>query len=134
MGKLALAKPRFELKKDEVSREQMRGFIIAMVIITMMMMACILNVSFAVHYSDSDYASTIRDLIDKMVSIIGTIFQAVGAVLTVYSVGQLILAFKNEDADSKSRASTMMVVGVVLIALPGVIETLGLVDMITGSI
>ena len=134
MGKLALAKPRFELKKDEVSREQMRGFIIAMIIITMMMMACILNVSFAVHYSDSDYASTIRDLIDKMVSIIGTIFQAVGAVLTVYSVGQLILAFKNEDADSKSRASTMMVVGVVLIALPGVIETLGLVDMITGSI
>lgn len=130
MGKLALAKPRFELKKDDVSREQMRGFIIAMVIITMMMMACILNVSFA----DSDYASTIRDLIEKMVSIIGTIFQAVGAVLTVYSVGQLILAFKNEDADSKSRASTMMVVGVVLIALPGVIETLGLVDMITGSI
>lgn len=130
MGKLALAKPRFELKKDEVSREQMRGFIIAMVIITMMMMACILNVSFA----DSDYASTIRDLIEKMVSIIGTIFQAVGAVLTVYSVGQLILAFKNEDADSKSRASTMMVVGVVLIALPGVIEKLGLVDMITGSI
>ena len=130
MGKLALAKPRFELKKDEVSREQMRGFIIAMVIITMMMMPCILNVSFA----DSDYASTIRDLIEKMVSIIGTIFQAVGAVLTVYSVGQLILAFKNEDADSKSRASTMMVVGVVLIALPGVIETLGLVDMITGSI
>ena len=108
----------------------MRGFIIAMVIITMTMMACILNVSFA----DSDYASTIRDLIEKMVSIIGTIFQAVGAVLTVYSVGQLILAFKNEDADSKSRASTMMVVGVVLIALPGVIETLGLVDMITGSI
>lgn len=130
MEKLALAKPRFELKKDDVSREQMRGFIIAMVIITMMMMACILNVSFA----DSDYASTIRDLIEKMVSIIGTIFQAVGAVLTVYSVGQLILAFKNEDADSKSRASTMMVVGVVLIALPGVIETLGLVDMITGSI
>ena len=130
MEKLALARPRFELKKDEVSRAQMRGFIIAMVIITMMMMACILNVSFA----DSDYASTIRDLIEKMVSIIGTIFQAVGAVLTVYSVGQLILAFKNEDADSKSRASTMMVVGVVLIALPGVIETLGLVDMITGSI
>lgn len=130
MEKLALAKPRFELKKDKVAREQMRGFIIAMVIITMMMMACILNVSFA----DSDYASTIRDLIEKMVSIIGTIFQAVGAVLTVYSVGQLILAFKNEDADSKSRASTMMVVGVVLIALPGVIETLGLVDMITGSI
>ena len=121
MEKLALANPRFELKKDKVSREQMRGFIIAMVIITMTMMACILNVSFA----DSDYASTIRDLIEKMVSIIGTIFQA---------VGQLILAFKNEDADSKSRASTMMVVGVVLIALPGVIETLGLVDMITGSI
>ena len=130
MEKLALAKPRFELKKDRVAREQMRGFIIAMVIITMTMMACILNVSFA----DSDYASTIRDLIEKMVRIVGTIFQAVGVVLTVYSVGQLILAFKNEDADSKSRASTMMVVGVVLIANPGIIETLGLVDMITGSI
>ena len=66
-----------------------------------------------------------------MVSIIGLIFRCVGVILAVYSVGQLILAFKNEDADSKSRASTMLVVAIVLIALPSIINGLNLTAVIT---
>lgn len=77
----------------------------------------------------AEYTETIKGVLEKMISVVGTVFQAVGVILSVYSVGQLVLAFKNEDADSKSRASTMLVVGVVLIAMPAVIEGVGLLDM-----
>ena len=62
----------------------------------------------------------------SMISIIDTIFQVVGVILTAFAVGQLVLAFKNEDADSKARATTMIVVGLVLIALPTVLKGLKL--------
>lgn len=78
----------------------------------------------------TDYKSTIKDLVDKLVGIIGTIFIAIGVILAAYSVGQLVLAFKNEDADSKSRATTMLVVSVVLIAAPSIINGLNLTDKI----
>ena len=77
-------------------------------------------------------AEQIQSVLTEMIGIIGVIFQAVGVILSVYSVGQLVLAFKNEDADSKSRASTMLVVGVALIAIPGLIESLDLISMIGG--
>lgn len=78
-------------------------------------------------------AEKIRSVLKDMISVIGVIFQAVGVVLSVYSVGQLILAFKNEDADSKSRASTTLVVGIALIAMPAIVDALNLVEMVTGT-
>ncbi len=89
---------------------------------------CLINPAFAVTGEDK-----VKSVLESMIDIIGLVFQAVGVVLSVYSVGQLVLAFKNEDADSKSRASTMLVVGVVLIALPAIISGLGLLDMIGGN-
>lgn len=88
----------------------------------------VLNPTFAA----TDYVDTIQDIMGNMVDIVGTIFQAVGVILSIYAVGQLILAFKNEDANSKSSASTLLVVGIVLIAVPGIIKALDLVDMIGG--
>lgn len=67
-------------------------------------------------------ASVITDMIDIIVKV----FRYVGVVLAVYSVGQLIMAFKNEDADSKSRATTMLVVACVLIGLKSLIDGLNL--------
>lgn len=75
---------------------------------------------------------TVKDILTEMISIVGLVFSAVGVILAVYSVGQLVLAFKNEDADSKSRASTMLVVAVILIAFPAIVEGLNLVDKIGG--
>lgn len=75
---------------------------------------------------------TVKDILEEMISIVGLVFSAVGVILAVYSVGQLVLAFKNEDADSKSRASTMLVVAVILIAFPAIVEGLNLVDKIGG--
>ena len=40
------------------------------------------------------------------------------------------MAFKNEDADSKTRAGTMLVVAIVLIALPTIVQGLKLIDKI----
>ena len=71
-------------------------------------------------------AADLGGLLNEMINIVKAIFVAVGIILLVYSIGQLTLAFKNEDADSKTRASTMLVVALVLIAFPGFIEALDL--------
>ena len=81
-------------------------------VIAVMVMFAVINPAYA-----ANYVTTIRSIMDKMVTIVGVIFQAVGAILSIYAVGQLILAFKNEDANSKSSASTLLVVGIVLIAV-----------------
>lgn len=75
--------------------------------------------------------ASISSIVSQMIEIIAQIFVAVGVILAVYSVGQLIMAFKNEDADSKSRASTMLVVAIVLVAFPTLIEKLDLISYIT---
>ena len=56
---------------------------------------------------------------DMFSSILGAVFQIffyVGALLLAWSIGQLILAFKNEDADSKSRAVLVIVVSCLLLS------------------
>lgn len=105
-------------KKGRAARIMTVGFFT----ILMLGMSCM---CFAV-----DGADTVKEVLNKMIEIVCLVFQAVGVVLSIYSVGQLVLAFKNEDADSKSRASTMLVVGVILIAIPSIINGLNLVDMI----
>jgi hypothetical protein len=41
----------------------------------------------------------------------------------VWSVGMLLLAFKNEDADSKSRAMMLLIVSAALIGIKGFLNT-----------
>mgnify|MGYP007016529449 FL=1 len=79
----------------------------------------------------ADYTSNIKSILDKMIDVVGTIFSAVGIILGVYSVGSLIMAFKNEDADSKSRASTMLIVSIVLIAFPQIVKSLNLTSYLS---
>lgn len=74
--------------------------------------------------------ANVKDILGNMISVIELAFQAVGVVLLVYSIAQLVLAFKNEDADSKTRASTLLVVAVILVALPTIINNLHLLDYI----
>lgn len=95
--------------------------------LTMLVIAMIVNPALA---DSSVYKNEIKSVLENMIGIIGTIFIAVGVILTVYAVGTLVLAFKNEDADSKSRASTMLVVGVCLMSIPKIVETLNLVEKV----
>lgn len=75
-------------------------------------------------------APTVNDLVGKIINIICNIFLIVGIFLTVYAIGQLIMAFKNDDADSKTRASTVLVVGLVLIAIKGIVNALHLNNLV----
>lgn len=55
--------------------------------------------------------------ITKIIDIVFQIFKYIGIVLALWGAGSLILAFKNEDADSKTRAIMSLVVGISLVAL-----------------
>ena len=58
-----------------------------------------------------------EDAIEKVIDVVFTIFKYIGIILALWGAGSLILAFKNEDADSKTRAIMSLVVGVSLVAL-----------------
>lgn len=60
-------------------------------------------------------------LIGEVVEIITSIALWIGVILLVWSVVMLILALKNEDADSKSRAIMLIAVSVALVALGGLL-------------
>lgn len=109
-------------KKEKMIRVGMLLAVIALAVI------CAMNMPLA----SGNATGQIKNVLNSMIEIVGIVFQAVGVILSVYSVGQLVLAFKNEDADSKSRASTMLVVGVCLIAIPQLVKSLNLVNMIGG--
>ena len=49
-------------------------------------------------------------------------------VMVVYSIGALILAFKNEDPDSKTKNTSMMVISIILIFLETFVNASGILD------
>lgn len=61
--------------------------------------------------------ATADAILGAIVGMICTIFMGIGILLLVWSIGQLVLAFKNEDADSKSRAMMIIIVSICLIAI-----------------
>ena len=65
-------------------------------------------------------------LIKNVLNVIFNIFRYIGILLLAWSIGMLVLAFKNEDADSKSRAIMMIVVSVVLIGIKTVFTGLNI--------
>jgi hypothetical protein len=69
-------------------------------------------------------------LMGKILDVITTIFTYIGILLLAWSIGMLVLAFKNEDADSKSRAMMLLVVSVVLIGIDGILSLVGVRDLI----
>lgn len=75
----------------------------------------------------------LKEVVESFVFYIGLIFQVVGVLLGVYAAGQMIMAFKDDNPDAKTRASTLLVVAFILIVMPGIIDGLGLVNYITGK-
>lgn len=80
-------------------------------------------------------AGSAESIIGKVLGIVLQIFLYIGVVLLVWSIGMLILAFKNEDADSKTRAIMLLIVSIVLIGLKplvtGVLSTVAVNITIT---
>ena len=77
-------------------------------------------------------ASEVQGILKKFTSVIYLVFQGIGFILGVYSVGTLIMAFKNDDPDSKIRSGTTLIISVVLLLFPKVVTDLGILEKITG--
>lgn len=60
--------------------------------------------------------------------IILQIFQYIGILLLILGVGQLVLAFKNEDADSKSRTIMLIFSSIALIGLKALLVGVGIIS------
>lgn len=67
-------------------------------------------------------------LIGSAIGVILTFIRGVGVILLVWGFAQLILAFKNEDADSKSRAIMAIMVGVALTALKTLLKAMNIIS------
>lgn len=67
-------------------------------------------------------------LIGSAIGVILTFIRGVGVILLIWGFAQLILAFKNEDADSKSRAIMALMVGVALIALKTLLKGMNIIS------
>lgn len=81
-------------------------------------MLCSTGVVFAGVVGNSCYAEVDPEkLMGKIGEKVYDVFRYIGFILTLWGIGQLILAFKNEDADSKSRAIMCIASGVILFGL-----------------
>lgn len=65
----------------------------------------------------------IDEMFGELTGYIFKIFFYIGALLLAWSIGQLIMAFKNEDADSKSRAGMVLVVSCLLLGIGTIYDT-----------
>jgi hypothetical protein len=66
--------------------------------------------------------ASMEGIVTELLDVILQIFFYIGILLLAWSVGMLVLAFKNEDADSKSRAMMLLVVSIALIALQPLLD------------
>lgn len=91
--------------------------------------------------SDFAFASSTVDSVSKkletpignMVDIILLIFRIIGIILGTYSVGLLVMSFKDQDPNGKQQATQLLVISLVLIFLQTLVDALGLKDYITSA-
>lgn len=72
----------------------------------------------------ADVDDTAGEVVGEILKFVCTIFRYIGIVLLAWGIGQLVLAFKNEDADSKSRAIMLIIVSIVLVALKSALKAI----------
>lgn len=63
------------------------------------------------------HAATSSEIVKNLLGYVFGIFFWIGVVLLAWGIGQLVLAFKNEDGDSKSRAIMLIVASIVLMGI-----------------
>lgn len=64
------------------------------------------------------------DIFVAIMEVIYKILRIVGGFVCVFGIVQMVFAFKNEDADSKTRAATLLAVGVALFLIPNALEAI----------
>lgn len=63
-------------------------------------------------------------LVNSMLGIILAIARYVGIILVTWGIIQLLMAFRNEDADSKSRATMIIIASIALISAKSIVNLL----------
>lgn len=63
-------------------------------------------------------------MVSTLLGYIFGIFQYIGILLLAWGVGQLVLAFRNEDGDSKSRAIMLILSSIVLMSIGTIVSGL----------
>lgn len=70
--------------------------------------------------------ATASKVVSNLLGYVFGIFFWIGVVLIAWGIGQLVLAFKNEDGDSKSRAIMLIIASIVLMSISAIFNGLGL--------
>lgn len=92
--------------------------------------AALVGTSFAL--ADGGSTTTAKGLVTNLLGYVFAIFKYIGWLLLAWGIGQLVLAFKNEDADSKSRAMMLIVVAIMLTVIGTIFK--GVVGIETASV
>lgn len=87
---------------------------------------CSTGVIFSGMVGNVCYADTTTGVMNKIKDLVYKIFKYIGFILVIWGAGQLILAFKNEDSDSKSRATMSIVAGAALFGFETLANSLDL--------
>lgn len=103
--------------KNILSKVKTAGVSLSAIATTMMMAA---PMAFAEWEVDPE------TVVGGLVGYIWTIFRWIGVLLLAWSIGMLVLAFKNEDADSKSRSMMLLVVSILLMSVGTIFNELDL--------
>lgn len=107
-------------RKREVGKSQM---IFTAILIAMCAFAITVTPAFA---ASATVPPELTTILNQMLGYIGIIFRAVGILLAICAVGQMVLAFKDENPDAKSKSASILVVGILLVAMPSIIDALNL--------
>lgn len=71
-------------------------------------------------------AASAEGIVKNLGDEVFNIFKYIAYILAIWGVGMLIMSFKNEDADSKSRAIMLLVSAVILFSLKTIFNKLGI--------
>ncbi len=66
-------------------------------------------------------------LVTSIIGIVLTLARYIGIVLIVTGVFQLVMAYKDDNADAKTRGVQLAIVGVILVGLKAILTAAGLV-------
>lgn len=79
--------------------------------------------------SNYDMDSAVDDINMELMKAINSfmgIFRLLGTVILIYAIALLVLAFANEDADSKSRALMMIIAAIMMMTIPTVFSAMAI--------
>lgn len=79
-----------------------------------------------VYAAEGGEASNATTMVTNLLNIMIAIFKYVGFALIVWGITQFLLAVKKSDAESKSEAVTTVIVGIALVSLAVIVNSMGM--------